>query len=113
MIVHQELDAFLARALFQRAHQAGAAGSGWAFQALPFAPDRVVLTEGRNADGVRTAVIRGLIDKFYAVLDQELVGGGFIVGQRPLHAAVIEAIFGHAADFDDRPVRQVTEEHVG
>ena len=47
-----------------------------------------------------------------AVLEQKFVRGRLVVGERPLHTAIVVAGIRHAVGLDDRPVGQILEQDV-
>jgi hypothetical protein len=44
---------------------------------------------------------------------RKLERGRLVVGERPLHAAIVVAVFRHPVAFDDRPVGEIPEKDVG
>lgn len=113
VVVEQEFDALFAGRIFEAAHQIGAARTGRTFGGLSFGPDAVMFATGADPDRVGAAVVGRLIDELHAVGEQEFERGRFVVRECVLHGAVVVAIVGHAARFDDRPVGEVLEERVG
>lgn len=67
-------------------------------------------TRAANVDACRpgglAANARRSVGEPDAVLEEELVRRGFVVGERPLHSAIVEPVFGHPVGLD-RPTRLI------
>lgn len=110
MVVEEEPDALLLRAALQRAIDDRAASAARALGALSLLPDGVVLTGRGNADRVSPLHAGRPVLERDAVLEQELVGSRFMIGERPLHPAIVVAVLRHAVGLDHRPVGQILEQ---
>jgi len=110
VVIEDEFHALRAGGLLKTSHQVRAAGTRGAFSRLPFSPDAVMLTLRAEADRVAAHIVRCLVDKLHAVLQQKFKGRSLVIGERVLHRAVVIAVVRLTAALHDAPVRQILEE---